>query len=157
MGRGCAAIGFAVTLRRSVLIRCACVALLVSLLLPWARYGRAGEAGPRLSTITLTGWQASPGGAWCLLALALAILALTVIARRGSRRATVGALSAAGWLAAAVACVLPLRAIGASALPFGIERSLTVHEPGFYIALGCAALSTILGLFLTGSPVDDSP
>ncbi len=140
-----------------VLIRCGCVGLLVSLLLPWGRYGQAGEAGPRLSPITLTGWQASAGGAWCLLADAIAILVLTVSVRRGSRRATVAALAAAGWLAAAVVCVIPLRAIGVSALPFGIERSLTGHGPGFYIALGCAALSTILGVLLTASPVDDSP
>ena len=130
------------------------LALLVSLFVPWARYARVGEAGPRLPTITLTGWQASTGAAWCLLLDAAAIVSVVVAARGRSRRATIGALPAAGWIAAAIAAVIPVRAIGVSELPFGIERSLTVHEPGFYLALGCAAMIMLLGLLLMASPSD---
>jgi hypothetical protein len=85
------------------LMVCGCAGLVVSPFLPWAKYAQAGEAGPRLPTMTLTGWGASTGAAWWLLLDAITIAAIAVAARRRSRRATVGALAPAGWIAAAIA------------------------------------------------------
>lgn len=133
------------------LIACGCVGLVMSLFFPWARYAQAGEASPP-SFITLTGWQASTGVTWCLLLEALAIAVVTVIAARRSWRATVVGLAAAGWLATTMVIVIPLRAIGISRLPFGIERSLTTHESGYYIALGSALMILLLALLWAMMP-----
>lgn len=133
------------------LIACGCVGLVMSLFFPWARYAQAGE-GQRLQSITLTGWQASTGVAWCLLLEALAIAVVAVMAVRRSWRATVVGLAAAGWLATAMVIVIPLRAIGISRLPFGIERSLTTHESGYYIALGSALMILLLALLWAMMP-----
>lgn len=92
-----------------------------------------------------------------LLLAAIAIFSVSATARRHLPRATGGALAAAGWITAVIVAVIPVSAIGVSRLPFGVERSLTFHEPGHYIALGCAALLTFLGLLLTALPVDSSP
>lgn len=133
------------------LIACGCVGLAVSLFFPWARYAQAGEL-QRLQSITLTGWQASTGVACCLFLEALAIAVVAVMAARRSWRATVVGLAAAGWLATAMVIVIPLRAIGISRLPFGIERSLTTHESGYYIALSSALMILLLALLWAMMP-----
>lgn len=131
------------------MIGAACVGLVVSLFLPWARYIRVGEI-IRLAPITLTGWNADTAAAVLLLLLAVAIMA-GAFANQRTRRVVLWALLAAGWLAAAATIVTPLRHRGRP-LPFGVQWALAAYQPGYYICLGCAALIVLAGLTAVALP-----